>query len=215
MRTKLPAEICAEQISAIPAAAQSSQYRRKFLNRLNHLLRGVWSNFFDIFFKSSYEPEHERNLKLFPLDFAQPGAYATDNFLSQARSVRWNLVYCRSWRPSCSRRISRCGGLSCIARIVVGGSIKRAAGVTRSRWCGIISPRVHGMISSSLTGPRRSRIFAELSGVSLIDQCPSYTLLACAEPNPAPALPCADLVGTASRRRILRVCGWRPFIPAQ
>jgi hypothetical protein len=24
----------------------------------------------------------------------------------------------------------------------------------------------------------------ELSGVSLIDQCPSYTLLACAEPNP-------------------------------
>jgi hypothetical protein len=44
------------------------------------------------------------------------------------------LFFCRSWRPSCSRRISRCGGLSCTARVVVGGSKKRAAGVTRSRW---------------------------------------------------------------------------------
>jgi hypothetical protein len=120
----------------------------------------------------------------FSLEFAQPGAYSEDNVLSQERSLRGSLLYCRSWRPSCSRRISRCGRLSCTARVVVGGSIKRGAGVTRSRWCGIISPRVHGMISSLLTGPRRSRTSAELSGVSQIDQCPSYTLLACAEPNP-------------------------------
>jgi hypothetical protein len=77
---------------------------------------------------------------------------------SQARSLRWDLVYCRSWRLSCSRRISRCGDPSCTASVVVGGSRKRAAGVTRSRWRGIISPRVHEMISSSMTGPRRSRI---------------------------------------------------------
>jgi RNase H-like domain found in reverse transcriptase len=31
----------------------------------------------------------------------------------------------------------------------------------------------------------------------------------------APALPCADLVGAVSRRRVLRLCGWRPFIPSQ
>jgi hypothetical protein len=31
----------------------------------------------------------------------------------------------------------------------------------------------------------------------------------------APALPCADLVGAASRRRVLRLCGWRPIIPSQ
>jgi hypothetical protein len=103
------------------------------------------------------------------------GAYAEDNILSQAHSLRGSLVYCRSLRPSCSRRISLCGGLSCTARVFVGGSIKRAAGVTRSRWCGIILPRVHEMISSSLTGPRRSRTSAELSAVSLIDQCLSDT----------------------------------------
>jgi hypothetical protein len=163
----------------------------KVSKKLNYLLlRGVWSNCFDILFTISYEPENtpvdcwRAIFKLFSLDFAQPGAYAEDNVLSQARSLRWDIVYCRSWRPSCSRRISRCGGLSCSARVVVGGSRKRAAGVTRSRWCGIISPQVHGMISSSLTGPQRSRTSAELSGVSLVDQCPSYILLACAEPKP-------------------------------
>jgi hypothetical protein len=31
----------------------------------------------------------------------------------------------------------------------------------------------------------------------------------------APALPCADLLGAASRRRVLRLCGWRPFISSQ
>jgi hypothetical protein len=31
----------------------------------------------------------------------------------------------------------------------------------------------------------------------------------------APALPCADLVGAASRRRVLKLCTWRPFIPSQ
>jgi hypothetical protein len=31
----------------------------------------------------------------------------------------------------------------------------------------------------------------------------------------APALPCADLVGAASRRRVLRLCGGQPFIPSQ
>jgi hypothetical protein len=63
--------------------------------RLNYLLlRGVWSIFFDILFKSSYEPENipvdclRGNFKLFPLDFVQPGGYAEDNILSQARSLR-------------------------------------------------------------------------------------------------------------------------------
>jgi hypothetical protein len=31
----------------------------------------------------------------------------------------------------------------------------------------------------------------------------------------APDLLCADLVGAASRRKVLRLCGWRPFIPSQ
>jgi hypothetical protein len=31
----------------------------------------------------------------------------------------------------------------------------------------------------------------------------------------APALPCADLVGAASRRKDIRFYGWRPFIPSQ
>jgi hypothetical protein len=31
----------------------------------------------------------------------------------------------------------------------------------------------------------------------------------------APALPCANLVGAASRKKVLRLCGWRPFIPSQ
>jgi hypothetical protein len=31
----------------------------------------------------------------------------------------------------------------------------------------------------------------------------------------SPALPCTDLVDAASKRRILRLCGWRPFIPSQ
>jgi hypothetical protein len=31
----------------------------------------------------------------------------------------------------------------------------------------------------------------------------------------APAFPCADLVGAASRRRVLRLCGWQPFIRSQ
>jgi hypothetical protein len=168
-----------------------TQFQEKFSKNLNHLLlRGVWSIFFDILSKSSYEPENIpvdcwwRNFKLLPLDLAQTGTYAEDNVLSQARSLPGNLVYCRSWRPSCSRRINRSGGRSCVARVVVGGSIKRAFSVIGSRWCGIILPRVHEMISSSLTGPRRSRTSAELSGVSLVDQCASYTLVACAEPNP-------------------------------
>jgi hypothetical protein len=194
MRTKLLVEICAKQISAIPADRPMHKVHsigEKVSKNLNHLLlRGFWSIFFDILFKSSFEPENipvdcwRGNFLLFPLDFAQPGTYAEDNVLSQAHSLRWDLVYCRSLRPSCSRRISRCGGLSCTARVVVGSSRKRAAGVTRSRWYGIISPRVHGTLSSSLKSPRRSRTSAELSGVSLIEQCPSYTLLACAEPNP-------------------------------
>jgi hypothetical protein len=31
----------------------------------------------------------------------------------------------------------------------------------------------------------------------------------------APALPCADLVGAASRRRVLMLRGWLSFIPSQ
>jgi hypothetical protein len=31
----------------------------------------------------------------------------------------------------------------------------------------------------------------------------------------APALSCADLVAAASRRRVLILCGWRPFVPSQ
>jgi hypothetical protein len=64
------------------------------------------------------------------------------------------------------------------------GAIRRAASVTGSRWCEIMLSRVHEMRLSPLTGPRRSRVSADLSGVSLFDQCPSYTLLACAGPNP-------------------------------
>jgi hypothetical protein len=40
------------------------------------------------------------------------------------------------------------------------------------------------------------------------------TRLCRAEPV-APALPCADLIGATSRRRVLRLCGWRPLIPSQ
>jgi hypothetical protein len=29
----------------------------------------------------------------------------------------------------------------------------------------------------------------------------------------APALPCADMVGVSSRRKVPRLCGWLPFIP--
>jgi hypothetical protein len=31
----------------------------------------------------------------------------------------------------------------------------------------------------------------------------------------APAIPCADLLGAESRRSVLRLCAWRPFIPSQ
>jgi hypothetical protein len=37
----------------------------------------------------------------------------------------------------------------------------------------------------------------------------------CRTERVAPALPRADLVGAASRKRVLRLCGWRPFIPSQ
>jgi hypothetical protein len=37
----------------------------------------------------------------------------------------------------------------------------------------------------------------------------------CRTESVAPALPCADLVGAASRKRVLRLCGWQPFIPSQ
>jgi hypothetical protein len=130
-------------------------------NLNNLLLCGVWSNFFDILFKSSYEPENilvdcwRGNFKLFPLDFAQPGAYAESNVLSQAHSLRGGLVYCRNWRPSYMRRISRCGGLSCTARVVVGGSRKRAACVTRlsARSTGIEAETVSaaGSVTCKLT----------------------------------------------------------------
>jgi hypothetical protein len=86
MQTKFPAEICAEQISVIPAMHKVHSIGEKFLDKLNHLLlRGVWSNFFDVLFKSSYEPVNIpvdcwwRNFKLFVLDFAQPVAYAEEN----------------------------------------------------------------------------------------------------------------------------------------
>jgi hypothetical protein len=99
------------------------------------------------------------------------------------RQSSWEPCMVLNCHRSCGRRICRCGGVSCAARVVVGGSIKRASSVTGSRGCEIIVPRVHGMILSLLTGPWRSRTSADLSGASPIDQCPSYTLLACAEPN--------------------------------
>jgi hypothetical protein len=77
-----------------------------------------------------YSSKVRMNLRTFPLTAGEAISSSSrlillscaptrkNNVLSQARSLCWDLVYCRSWRPSCSRRISRCGGLSCTARVV-------------------------------------------------------------------------------------------------
>jgi hypothetical protein len=51
-------------------------------------------------------------------------------------------------------------------------------------------------------------------GTALIVSELHLTRLCRTEPV-APALPCADLVGAASRRRVLKLCGWQPFNPSQ
>jgi hypothetical protein len=46
-----------------------------------------------------------------------------------------------------------------------------------------------------------------MSGLRLISLCRTEPV--------APDLPCADQVGDASKRKVLRMCGWRPFTPSQ
>jgi hypothetical protein len=93
-------------------------------------------------------------------------------------------------------------------------AIRRAGSVTESRWCGIILSRVHEMILTD-----RSTEIANFCGsvrrFSNLSMSGLHSTRLCRTEPVAPALPCADLIGAERSRRVITLCGWRPFIPSQ